>query len=126
MNLTNINEQVEQLLQEDDLNSPLPIPNEQLIPLYSGDDQYPVKIYLHHTENLFFVTEELHDEVIVRTYKYQTPEEAMDEYISLCSAEEDNDDIMMDLIQNGAPNFLDNIYADYLYRNLADAYFSSF
>lgn len=119
-----LNQEIEELLSQDkDINKPSTFAANQSTTLYSGDEQWPLNIYLKFNKKGFSVESELNGEVVYRTKNFETIKQALDAYIDFCKEENDSTDIIVDLIENGAANFLDNTYANYLYDNLSDIYY---
>ena len=124
MNLKKLNEEIEELLSQDkDITKTSSFVSNQSTTLYSGDEQWPLNIYLKFNKKGFSVESELNGEVVYRTKNFETIKQALDAYIDFCKEENDSTDIIVDLIENGAANFLDNSYANYLYDNLSDIYY---
>lgn len=123
MNIKKLNEEIERFLQKDSGSIELLTkPEMELTTLYSGDQEWPLNIYLKSNEKGFSVQSELNGELVARTRIFKTVKKALDAYIELCIKENESTDIIMDLIDNGTANFVDNVYADYLYDNLSDIY----
>ena len=124
MNLKKLNEEIEELLSQDkDITKTSSFVSNQSTTLYSGDEQWPLNIYLKFNKKGFSVESELNGEVVYRTKNFETIKQALDAYIDFCKEENDSTDIIVDLIENGGANFLDNSYANYLYDNLSDIYY---